>query len=55
MGTHYVCRGECKAVSDEEGSCSSDSCSMHGQKLEICPCTDGSHSTSPMEMGADEA
>ncbi|MDP2705204.1 MAG: hypothetical protein U1D31_02555 [Patescibacteria group bacterium] len=40
---HFVCRGECKAVSDKPGVCETEECSHKGQVLELCVCEDGTH------------
>ncbi|MDR3642507.1 MAG: hypothetical protein P4L74_02655 [Candidatus Doudnabacteria bacterium] len=41
--THYVCTGGCGGVSDTPGVCNAESCSLHGQPLKECNCTDGLH------------
>jgi len=40
---HYVCQGDCKAVSDKEGVCEAEFCNRKGEELKICGCEDGSH------------
>lgn len=40
---HYVCKGDCKNVSDNPGICEADFCNHKGEELEICGCEDGSH------------
>ncbi len=41
--THYVCKGECKGVSEAPVSCGAESCSLHNHPLVECNCEDGSH------------
>ena len=41
--SHYVCKGDCKNVSEVEGVCQSDFCNKTGEELAICGCEDGSH------------
>ena len=48
--THYICTGECKAVSESaEAICETATCSRHGMKLEECSCEDGRHGRVPPE------
>lgn len=41
--THYICKGECKGVSEKPVSCGDESCSLHNHPLVECDCTDGEH------------
>ncbi len=41
--SHFVCTGDCKAVSEQEGICQSDFCNKQGEELAICGCEDGEH------------
>jgi hypothetical protein len=41
--THYVCTGGCGGVSDTPGTCQAESCSLYGEPLKECNCTDGQH------------
>jgi hypothetical protein len=41
--THYFCTGECEIVSQKPGICEAEGCSMKGQPLTPCECTDGEH------------
>lgn len=40
---HYICNGSCHGVSQTLGSCQSSGCSMLGQPLQACSCSDGAH------------
>jgi len=44
--SHFVCTGDCKAVSEQEGICQSDFCNKQGEELAICGCEDGEHQVS---------
>lgn len=48
--SHYVCKGECKSVSDKVGVCESDFCNKKGEDLEVCGCEDGEHADSSHEV-----
>lgn len=51
MATHYVCTGECGGSSPNPGICKAEDCSMCGQDMVKCDCTDGSHgSGTPPEI-----
>jgi hypothetical protein len=39
---HYVCPG-CKGTSEEMKACSMEGCSMHGEMMKECNCTDDQH------------
>jgi hypothetical protein len=55
--SHYVCKGECKTVSDKEGVCEADFCNKKGEELEVCGCEDGEHgndSDDDMDTGEEE-
>lgn len=39
---HYVCK-ECKMTSDMPKNCETEGCSMKGQSMTECECTDGKH------------
>jgi len=41
--SHYVCKGDCKTVTDSAGVCQADFCNKKGEDLEICGCEDGTH------------
>ncbi len=41
--THYICTGNCKAVSDQAGVCQASDCKQKDHELEPCECTDGKH------------
>lgn len=44
METHYVCEGECGAVSDEShATCQTADCSKHAEHLTPCNCSDDKH------------
>ncbi len=40
---HYVCKGECRTVSENPGICPISSCSKKGEPLVSCTCGDGRH------------
>lgn len=40
--THYVCTS-CKGVADHPKVCETEGCTMNGQDLKECNCTDGMH------------
>ncbi len=40
---HFICKGGCKGVSDEEGVCMADGCESQYEMLESCDCADGEH------------
>lgn len=50
--SHYICKGECKGVSDKPGTCQAGDCSKHGQQLEACDCTDGQHAEAKGDAAA---
>lgn len=54
--SHFVCTGDCKAVSEQEGICQSDFCNKQGEELAICGCEDGEHQTvaASSEVGSEE-
>lgn len=39
--SHFVCNGGCKGVSDNEGVCQTETCSLHNQPLSECNCEGG--------------
>ena len=43
MGTHYICVGGCKGVSESSGVCQAADCPDHEKPLKECSCTDGLH------------
>lgn len=49
MGDHYVCKGECGGVSETQGACGNETCSMHGEMMEACNCNDGQHGRTEIE------
>ncbi len=55
--SHFVCTGDCKVVSEQEGICQSDFCNKQGEELAICGCEDGEHQTAgaTSEPQAEEA
>jgi hypothetical protein len=40
---HYICKGECKGVSEVQCNCQAQDCNLHSIPLEECNCTDGKH------------
>lgn len=40
---HYVCRGGCQGVADQEGNCQTSDCKNQGGPLTECDCGDGKH------------
>lgn len=44
--THYICKGECKGVSEKPVSCGDKECSLHDHPLTECNCSDGEHKES---------
>ncbi len=40
---HYVCLGDCEAVSEKPGTCDSAQCISLDQNLVECHCSDGKH------------
>jgi len=46
---HYICKGECKGVSETPGSCGADTCSMKDQPLVECSCENASHDAEQQE------
>ena len=52
--SHFVCTGDCKAVSEQEGICQSDFCNKQGEELAICGCEDGVHEVSGSAETAQE-
>ena len=40
---HYICKGSCNGLSEEEGICMTDGCSKHYELLDTCNCEDGKH------------
>lgn len=48
--THFVCRGDCKTVSENPGICKADFCNKKGEELTICGCEDGSHAEGSHEV-----
>ena len=47
--SHFVCTGDCKSISEEQGICQSDFCNKKGEDLAICGCEDGEHTKSESE------
>ncbi len=43
---HFICKGDCKGMSDQPGVCQTEGCSMHGQPLEECEWADNMHMAS---------
>ena len=43
MGTHYICTGGCKGVSETPGVCQAQDCPDHEKPLKECNCTDTLH------------
>jgi len=41
--THFVCRGGCQGVADEQGNCQASDCENFGKPLVECNCEDGAH------------
>lgn len=52
--THYVCKGDCKTVSEEPGVCQADFCNKKGEELKVCGCEDGSHGEGAKDEGSQE-
>ena len=40
---HYICKGECKNVSEKPGVCEASDCSQPGHPLITCNCLDQKH------------
>lgn len=40
---HFICKGGCKAQSDEQGICENEGCLNQWEMLESCDCADGKH------------
>ncbi len=40
---HFICKGECKAISEKPGICTTEECSRKDQALELCVCEDNKH------------
>lgn len=40
---HFACSGECGGSSDHLINCGTEGCSMYGQPMAECNCTDGKH------------
>lgn len=43
---HYICTGECGAVSEKPGTCHAEHCSKKGKSFAQCGCSDGKHGRS---------
>lgn len=41
--THYVCKGDCEAVSAAPALCQAQECRQRGQQMAACDCEDGEH------------
>ncbi|MEK7585167.1 MAG: hypothetical protein AAB455_01450 [Patescibacteria group bacterium] len=50
MNVHYVCKGDCKGVSEVPKVCDTEGCSHKGQPLEACSCADGAHGEAPTSV-----
>lgn len=40
---HYICTGDCRGISENEGKCQAPDCENYGNNLVACDCTDGEH------------
>ncbi|OGL67636.1 hypothetical protein A3B21_01435 [Candidatus Uhrbacteria bacterium RIFCSPLOWO2_01_FULL_47_24] len=52
--THYICTGGCGGVSEEIGTCQTETCDNWGEPLEECNCTDGTHQNKEGEEEGEE-
>lgn len=53
---HYYCEGGCGSTSEEPTTCSVSDCSMNGDEMMECECTDGMHAQSEgAELQMDQA
>jgi len=41
--SHFICTGNCKAVTDNPSSCMASDCPKNGEPLEECSCEDDQH------------
>ena len=44
---HYICTGECGGVSEEPVVCQAENCTMHGEPLKECMCSDKENHVHP--------
>ncbi len=51
--THYVCKGNCQATTQEQAICETEGCANQWQMLEACECSDGMHGIKEELMVAD--
>ncbi len=49
---HFVCKGDCKGVSDHAKKCEDANCPNFGKDLELCTCEDGKHEISKPDAEA---
>lgn len=43
MKPHFICKGECKGMSANPGTCQTYGCSMYNKPLTACKCVDWQH------------
>lgn len=50
---HYICKGGCEGVSEQQGVCQEPTCPNFGKALEKCDCIDNKHEGAFVQKDAD--